>query len=472
MKKLILFLAIPLTFTSGAIASDLAESLKQAMDELTPESCSRNMSAISKLLDAQALEDYQAELKKEGHQQILDKLWSFKIGVHEKLRGIHQKGGVSKECSDSSRHAFRSIRYVEDLLHDNFRRIHPEMKFPDSAFEEGNVQVKRSSKFPHFHLKDDLKSGDVILTRGNAFTSAAISSLGEFDTQFSHISIVYRDEKNELWTVEAHIEVGSFVRPLQEHIEDKNFRTMIYRFDDEKTAADAAKFIFEKVKKASDTKGNILYDFGFNQDDSTKLFCSEIVSHAYEVASRGEVKLPFFRSRLLERKPEFVKNLEIEVPESFIPADIEVDPRFTVVAEWRDSAKIQNILEKDAIVQAMFRWSDELDYRMIQASSRKSFVYRNIAWPLRRVPLLKKYFKDKLPINMSRKLIGYFGVLESIGELLQKDLALGNDAAVKETGFLLMKPDQYNLLNSYRLKDLESRKKRLHKMYRPAKKAK
>ena len=104
---------------------------------------------------------------------------------------------------------------------------------------------------------------------------------------------------------------------------------------------------------------------------------------------------------------------------------------------------------------------------MNQASSRNSLIYRNIAWPLRRVPFLKKYFKDKMPLNMSRELIGYFGVLESIGELLHKELKVANDKAIKERGLPLLRNEKYNVLEEYRLKDLGSKKKPLHKMFEP-----
>lgn len=474
MKSRLIALTLMSGFLSFSIgASEIEDSLKESLTQLNRENCSTQLKAIGHLLDSYEASDYKLEMKKRSEKEILQSLWKFKIGVHEKLRSFHENHILEKNCSVAARGAFRAVRFMEDTLHDQIYRKRTEGEvFPDSAFAEGNLQVKRNPRFSEFNLKDDLRSGDVILSRGNAFTSAAIASLGEFDTQFSHISLVHKDDNGELWTVEAHIEVGSFVRPLQDHMDDKNFRTMVYRFDDEKVAREAAKFIFEKVKKASETKGNILYDFGFDQDNSEKLFCSEVVSHAYETASSGGVRIPLYRSRLLTRKPEFVKNLEITVAESFIPADIEVDPRFSVIAEWRDPAKIQNILEKDAILHGVFRWNDELDYQMVQASSRKSFIYRNVAWPLRRVPFLKKYFKDKLPINMSRKLIGYFGVLESIGELLQKELSLAHEVSLKETGFLMSPSEQFDFLDQYRERDLKSKKKRLHKMYRPRKRGK
>lgn len=283
------------------------------------------------------------------------------------------------------------------------------------------------------------------------------------------MSVVYRDPQGELWTVEAHIEVGSFVRPLQEHIDDKNARTMVYRFDDPKVAAKAAEYIFHKVKKASDTTGNILYDFGFDLEENSQLFCSEIASYAYDVASGGEHKLPLFTSSLIKRKVEFVRLLELKPDESFIPADIEVDARFTVVAEWRNAGKMKDILQKDAILQSMFKWHDDYGYRLKQASSKDSLLYRNVAWPLRRVPILKKYFKDKLPINMSRKLIGYFGVLNAVGELLQEKLAAAEEKALSERGTLLSRKEKFELLEAVREEDRVGKKK-LHKMYRPKKK--
>lgn len=461
------------SFSVSANVSELEVSLKDLLDETTPSNCEKNFSKMTERLEGRKRQDYLDEFKKTEPNLLLDKFWGLKISIHEKLKKFYKDDSLIKSCANSARGTLRALRYSEDLIHEYYKNTSGDtVKFPDHAFGTDNVHVRRNPKFSDFKMKDDLKSGDIILSRGNAFTSAAISSLREFDTQFSHMSMVYRDEKNEIWTVEAHIEVGSFVRPLQEHIEDKNFRTMIFRYSDERVAGMAAKYIFEKVKKASDTTGNILYDFGFVYEDSSQIFCSEIISHAYDHVTEGKLKIPLFLSRLLDRKPEFVKKLGITVSESFIPADIEVDPRFTVIAEWRDAHKIRDNLEKDAILGAMFRWNDKLDYTMIQASSKKSLLYRNVAWPLRRVPYLKKYFKDKLPLNMSRKLVGYFGVLDSSGELLQKELHPQNEKALKESGMPLLRDEEYEVLESYRKKDLEAKKPKLHKMYRPLKKGK
>lgn len=459
-----------LTLLSLPLSSyaELRPLLKETIESLKIENCTQKMGHVDAIFSALKPQDYQEELKLSGPENLSTELWDFKTKVHSLLREFSQKGVLTRDCANAYRGALRAIRYSEDLVQEHQHRNNTSgVEFPQSAFAAGNVHVKRAPQFSNFDMVKDLKSGDVILTRGNAYTSAAIASLGEFDTQFSHMSLVYIDPDKKIWTVEAHIEVGSFVRTIEDHIKDNNYRTMIFRFDDEKIAAKAAEMMFTKVRDASRKTGNILYDFGFDMKNNDKLFCSEIISYGFSMASDNKIQIPQFSSRLMLRKPSFVRNLGITEEESFIPADIEVDPRFQVVAEWRDAARVQDNHEKDAILHAMFEWADEYEYRMIQGSSRTSKLYRNVVWPLRRVPLLKKYFKDKLPINMSRALIGYFGVLESTAELLQKELKVANQKAISARSLPLLRDEAYKVLDDFRINDAALRKPKMHQMYRP-----
>jgi hypothetical protein len=468
-RKVFGHLIVLWTLSSTLAFAGIRDQLKGSVDVLSAENCVVPAKNISQVLNALDADDFKKELKEKNHDLLLNELWDFKLTIHNKLRSFYKDDELSRDCSDAIRGTLWSIRMTEDVLHDDlYRNYKDSIKFPDNSFGENNVHVRKNPKLGSFELKSELRSGDIILSRGNAYTSAAISNLGEFDTQFSHMSVVYKDPAGELWTIEAHIEVGSFVRPLQDHIDDKNFRSMVFRFDDEEIAARAAEFIYKKVKKASDSTGNIRYDFAFDSDNNEELFCSEVASYAFDVASEGKVKLPMFPSSLIKRKVEFVRLLGLKPDMSFIPADIEVDPRFTVVSEWRDAAKVQNNLEMDAILQSMFQWHDAYGYRLKQASSKDSLLYRNVAWPLRRVPFLKKYFIDKLPLNMSRSLAGYFGVLNTVGELLQKRLKAEDEKITLERGLPLMKNEKYEYLESVRTEESKDAKK-LHKMYRPKK---
>jgi hypothetical protein len=468
MKRLHLvqvFIIYTLSFSLQA--SDFRSELFEVTDKLEARNCQLKMSKISSLLLELEAGDYLKVINEAGHDPLLDTFFDVKITLHEKLRDFFINNNFSLGCSVASREALRSLRGAEDLVSEDYYNKHGRViKFPSSAFSSGNLHVKRHPDFEDFDLAHDLKSGDVILSRGNAYTSAAISSLGEFDTQFSHLSMIYRDESNKLWTVEAHIEVGSIVRPLSEHIADNNFRTAIFRFEDPEVAAKAAQYIFERVKKASQQEGNILYDFAFDQEESEKLFCSEVISHSIEHVTNKRYSIPLYPSQLMKRKAEFVKKLGIEAQASFIPSDIEVDPRFKLVAEWRDAARVTDNLQKDAVLQSMFSWSDKYGYQMKQGSSKTSFIYRNVAWPLRRAPYLKKYFKDKMPLNMSRDLIGYFGVLESVGKLLQENLKRYDQEALSSRGMSLLEKEKKDVLEIIRLDDLKSKRKKMHKMFR------
>lgn len=384
-------------------------------------------------------------------------LWDKKMDIREKMNEAFAAGEFSQDCSVIARELFYQIRDKEDFLDDlTFRQeALPALdhSFADSKYLRVN---------PHFEGRDLLKmirSGDVILTRGKAYTSAAISNLAEFDTQFSHMSFVYQDELGKFWTVEAHIEVGSFVRDLQDHIDDKNARTVIFRYQDQDLAHQAAKAIFEKVQKTFNTRGPINYDFGFDKEDSSELFCSEIVSHGFDLVTQKELVVPLYESEVFKRKPKIVSQLGLKASKSFIPADIEVDPRFELISEWKNPNIIADILQKDAVVHALFKWSDEEGHVLQQASTGTSLLYRNIVWPMRRVPLLKRFFLDKLPLNMSREMIGYFGVLETIGKTLHDEIIKAEKESLANESRLLLSEEKMAVLEEFRIKKTKKAKK-------------
>ncbi|HLW57862.1 MAG TPA: hypothetical protein VKY27_10775, partial [Bacteriovoracaceae bacterium] len=259
---------------------------------------------------------------------------------------------------------------------------------------------------------------------------------------------------------------GSFVRELEDHIEDKNARTVVFRYQDSELAHQAAKAAFEKVKTTFETKGPINYDFGFDKTDSSELFCSEVVSHGFDLVTDKSIDIPLYESEIFKRKPKIVKQLGLKSEKSFIPADIEVDPRFTMISEWKNPKIIADILQKDAVVHALFKWSDEEGHVLQQASTGTSILYRNIVWPMRRVPFLKRFFVDKLPLNMSREMIGYFGVLETIGKILHDEIARAENSILKEESRLMTAQEKAQLLDEFRMQNNKKAKK-LRKSFHP-----
>ena len=393
-----------------------------------------------------------------------EELWDLKMNIRREMHEAFDKGDFDQECSIIARDLFYKIRHKEDYLDDeNFR--HDGIEVLDHSFEDSKY-LRVNPEFEGRDLYKLLRSGDIILSRGKAYTSAAISNLGEFDTQFSHMSFVYQDENGKFWTIEAHIEIGSFVRELEDHIEDKNARTVVFRYQDSELAHQAAKAAFEKVKTTFETKGPINYDFGFDKTDSSELFCSEVVSHGFDLVTDKSIDIPLYESEIFKRKPKIVKQLGLKSEKSFIPADIEVDPRFTMISEWKNPKIIADILQKDAVVHALFKWSDEEGHVLQQASTGTSILYRNIVWPMRRVPFLKRFFVDKLPLNMSREMIGYFGVLETIGKILHDEIARAENSILKEESRLMTAQEKAQLLDEFRMQNNKKAKK-LRKSFHP-----
>ena len=75
-----------------------------------------------------------------------------------------------------------------------------------------------------------IHSGDILLSRGGAPTSALISRGSDYPGNFSHVALVHIDPiTNVTSIIEAHIEVGVAIASLEDYMNDKKLRVMILR---------------------------------------------------------------------------------------------------------------------------------------------------------------------------------------------------------------------------------------------------
>ncbi len=140
--------------------------------------------------------------------------------------------------------------------------------------------------------------------RGSAHNSAAIARIGDVDTQFSHIAIIYIDDEGKHWVVEALIEDGSVINTL-EHVLDHGLgRAVLYRHKDAALAARAAKMVHSRVlaTKTGVARTSLMTSPCASRAART-LFCAKLVQQAFLDASGGKTKLPEFKTRL-DRKPQ------------------------------------------------------------------------------------------------------------------------------------------------------------------------
>ena len=213
-----------------------------------------------------------------------------------------------------------------------------------------------------------LHSGDILVSRGGAPTSALIARGNDYPGNFSHIAFVYVDPAtHEANIVESHIELGVVVSTVEEYLKDKKLRVMLMRMrpdlpqikKDPMLPHKAAEFAYKRVKE-----GHIPYDFAMDYKDHSKLFCSEVASAAYEQfgvhlwAGISHISSPGLRKWLAAFG---VRHFETQEP-----SDLEYDPQLAIVAEWRDQATLKKDHYDNAVTEVMLEGAekgDELSYQ-------------------------------------------------------------------------------------------------------------
>ena len=195
-------------------------------------------------------------------------------------------------------------------------------------------------------------SGDILLSRGGAPTSALIARGSDYPGSFSHVALVHVDEGGRFRTIEAHIELGVVVAGLERYEGDPKLRVMLLRLRPEDLSDSGAPHrAAEHALARAEAGPSIPYDFALDFRDHDALFCSEVASSAYEAQG-----VPLWRgltttsgagtARWLSRFG--VRNLRTQGP-----GDLEYDPSVAVVAEWRAPESLFRAHVDDAVVDAL-----------------------------------------------------------------------------------------------------------------------
>ncbi|MEA9358271.1 YiiX/YebB-like N1pC/P60 family cysteine hydrolase [Bacteriovorax sp. PP10] len=351
--------------------------------------------------------------------------WNARIA----LKATFKDFDADPDCLKSATDVFRGLRYVEDYLIE--MRVSLMANAPveytnlKGEFPYMLVNPKYETEFKSY---EDLKSGDVILSRGNAFSSAAIARIGSNDYQFSHLSFVYKNpESQETYTTEAHIEIGSVTAPIMEHVSSKNAREVVFRYEDADVAHRASKYMYDRVLAKQKTKKTIEYDFSMNYKDDERLFCSEVVSSAFKKVLPDADYFPIFKSKFTPGMIPFINTIGVPATKEnigkldvFSPGDIQFDPRFDLVAEWRNPKKMEENRLKDFILTKIFERMETESYKI--DPTFKMDAQSKTFWLLRRLPIVKKFVADKFPLNMSPSQMELFMALDKLGDAIYKEV--------------------------------------------------
>ncbi|MCO4754200.1 MAG: hypothetical protein KC478_06945 [Bacteriovoracaceae bacterium] len=396
---------------------------------------------------------------------MIEKSFNSRLHIKKHLADFQPGAEASEKCFSAVRNLTLALRYFEDYL--------IEYKDGEKAYTPltGNGSYFLKNRNFEFKNYDDLQAGDVILSRGKAYSSAAIARIGKSDAQFSHISFVYRDEANKLYTVEAHIEIGSVVEEIDAHIDQDNSREVVLRFKDAEFAHRAASFAAKKVNEHLEKTGtNIQYDFGMDYKDSKRYFCSEVV---YDGFLKGAgIDVPITKTKFNPGAIPFLNKLGIGINKdnylefnTFAPGDLEFDPRFELVAEWRNPNYLRQSRMQDAALTKMFEWMEQRNYSLKPSfvMSMKSYA----AWLMRRTPVVRTQLGlvNDFPTNMSPEIMNTFLALEDVADVLYLELEKAQELKTKPLSF----KEMYKVLEAYRIRDavVDKRRSDFHFKFSP-----
>lgn len=276
-------------------------------------------------------------------------------------------------------------------------------------------------------------SGDLLVSRGGAEVSALISRGNDYPGNFSHVALIYIDEKNRPYLVEAHIEKGVAISSAEEYINDKKLRCMVLRPRANLEQLKRDPMLPQKVAKLAFDEANkrhIPYDFKMNFNDSSAMFCSEVGSYAYK---KNGIQLWKGVSTIsLQGVVNWLHAFGVENFVTQMPSDLEYDPQLSIVAEWRNP----ETLYKDHIDNAV------MDVLLEDADKGRQIKYPALKLPLARV--IKGWCMIK----------NYFGKPAMIPEGMSATQALKNQYFVAMYNQLrtetLLQIDQFVQLNQYK----------------------
>ena len=384
---------------------------------------------------------------------IARSIFAMRIRLRNQIADWHARGFLTLGGQRALRNALRIARYATDTLGElniRYAQLGPGEKTL-RGFSGQNINTLVN---PAFQTGGDLdfRSGDLLLMRGMHHNSAAIARIGDVDSQFSHLAIVHTDADGKHWVVESLIEAGAVINPLASTLEHGLGRCVLFRHKDKSLAARAAALIHDVVRRSDEKGKHIWYDFTMELAGDKELFCSKLVHKAYRLASNDQTLLPTFTTRFDMKNRDFVERIGVTARETFAPADIELEPDFDLVAEWQDYRVTSRLRLQDLLMDRLFLWMEQYDYRF-----KEDLPIKLIGYLGKLSGQLSTRAKDliadvvpKVPPNMQRSTIQAVAMLHRTAEPLLAELQAMERRSIDRTGRPLHAREVYEFLEGKR----------------------
>lgn len=442
---------------TGDLHADLAKARSWALaPAATGDDLARNLSGVYHSLRSLDLSLYDPKRITAESPILIDELFAIRMAVRDSVGSWHAKGLIGPEAQLAIRNALRILRYGSDML--------GEMA---SGFEKRPVGAPTLTGFtgrdmntlinPRFDERADLpfRSGDVLLVRGRAHNSAAIARIGDVDSQYSHVGIVYVDPAGKHFLVEVLIETGGNITPLRTALDHGLGRAILFRHRDPVLAANAGYIAYDYVRRSLSSQGRpILYDFTMRLEGYKRMFCSKLVRYAYEKASEKQLMLSTFETKLDMKNADFFDRIGVLAHKTFAPGDMELEPDFDVVAEWQDYRVTADLRLQDMVMDKLLDWMDTRGLKF-----KETFLVNLIALAGRFSTYLSAEIKHmvadalpEVPPHMPRKTIATIVMLHKTAEPIVEELRALEKERNKRFGFPLHPNEVLEWLERYREK--------------------
>jgi hypothetical protein len=431
------------------------------------DTCGEILGSLQADLRQVRWDDYSNSDLKEHAVGISESFWQLRLAIHSKLDAI------GRDCTLQVRDVFFRLRDAEDYLTeftDGAPVLHPE----NVDFQKELMPIYQHAAYETSLIRPDLNqttlklhSGDVLLARGTSFVSAIISRMTDNRSGFSHSLIWYVNPQTQVEnSVESYMDIGVNEFDSAYALKNENVRLTVLRPKDAALGARAAAVALQAAK------ARLPYDYKMDFQDSRALSCVEVITSSYAKASGGEMQLPLYSGNISVKSDRFLAKLSLQAGEIISPADLETDPRFELVSDWRDNRLIRDSRHKDAILSEMLRWVDVFHYQFKNTS--QSIIAKYILRPARDTalwPLLQKLTGASINSAMPRQMLGVAVVMKQVGaELLTEVRNLDQEHIIKY-GRPMTSAQLREAVEKYRYEDLrrynDNEYSAIHAMFNP-----
>lgn len=394
--------------------------------------------------------------------------WQLRLSIHRKL------SEVNKDCVLLARDVFHHLRDGEDYLGDFAYSVRSE----DPAkidFQKQPVPIFDRKAYPPYFVRPDLndarfnfQAGDLMLARGVSFISAIISQISDNRSHFSHVVFVDVDAKTQTpGTVESYVGAGVKHYDMDFALKNENARLLVLRPKD-RTLGEKATYFANKA-----VADKIRYDYSMNFVDYSKMSCVELAVYSFDKGSQGRVKIPTYPANLTLNNPDFLTKMGLQKGQIITPDDLEADPNFELVLDWKDYRLVRDSRHKDAILSELMRWMSDLKYNFHETLSSRAAKYvvqpsrKTPLWPLVRLVTGAPNIDKEIPA----KTLGVMTVLNGVAEDLLEEVRKADESYFQKHQRPMTNPQLRETLEKIRREDAQKyaagEKSLIHKALHP-----